>query len=73
MKALADGYVMFSEYCEKRNIERNGNEIRKLKSVPDDIKCNLTPNGRSTWAVDEKKLDELWGYEGKGDCNAKLV
>ena len=61
MKALANGWMLFGEYCRERGIPQNGNHQRKLDKLDPQWKENVMPtSGKKIWAVYVTEADKIF-------------
>lgn len=65
MSGLSVGWVSFTEFCERYDVKRDGNEYRKLAKLEDVHKNNLTKDEtkRAYWLVNESACKQLFGIE----------
>ena len=63
MQVIKKGWMIFSEYCKLRNILPNGYHLRRLENLPSEFKEDITPNSRTTWAVNINEADKIFVKE----------
>jgi len=60
MRALKDGWMVFSEYCKLNNISQAGYHLKLLAKLDEKYKVNITPNARKTYAINVVEADKIF-------------
>jgi len=61
MSGLKQGWISFTDFCSKYELDKGGNSARKLKKLDDDFKHDTSSySEKSYWIVNEEECKKLF-------------